>query len=253
VKTLPVRSEKDPQRKLVRYREGDRKVFVSVRMNVALFDVASALGIAVVRSHVPDAAVIANWQLLTVDASVANYTFFEDLCEALEGRGARAHYLGEVHGDRRRDHFFVVDDVGALRQTALAVAAGRPFRVEVEARALAEEAPLLLPLEAAHRLGIATPPRAVQYRFLGAKPGLTALRPALERLGFAYENLDPATMALVMTKASATDEAAFLGLLRTIVPLSRNLGCSYDGAETVDGADQFQLGTPLPPLYGAPS
>ena len=66
-------------------------------------------------------------------------------------------------------------------------------------------------------------------------------------------DLDPVTPALVMTREMARDEATFLGLLRKVVPLSRGLGCSYDGAETVDGAQQFELTRPLPPLYGDPS
>jgi hypothetical protein len=54
-----------------------------------------------------------------------------------------------------------------------------------------------------------------------------------------------------MSKPVAIDGAGFLAVLKDIVPLARSLRCSYRGAETIDGGDQFLLTRDLPAHYAA--
>jgi len=57
-----------------------------------------------------------------------------------------------------------------------------------------------------------------------------------------------------MLKQVPIDGAGFQAVLKEIVSLSRSLGCSYRGTETIEGFEQFALTRPLPERYtGGPA
>jgi hypothetical protein len=68
-----------------------------------------------------------------------------------------------------------------------------------------------------------------------------------------FLHLQPMLGELHMAKPVAIDGAGFLVVLKDIVPLARSLRCSYRGAETIKGGEQFLLTGELPARYAAPA
>jgi hypothetical protein len=233
----------DPRRSLIRYRPGKSDTFVSVRMNMALLRAAAAHSILHVKPRSPDDEVMQIDDLLTPGGSSRNYLFLERLCQGLAGAGFAACFLAEQHGDRRRDFYFATED-----------ASGLPL--SIEQHGLADVAPIILPTEAIGDLGLQIPAgalRATRFEFWGAESSLARLRAQLERRGYRFLSMEAYLRELRMIKDVPIDVTGFRTVLEEIVTLSRALGCSYRGTETVDGHDQFALARPLPQRYAARS
>jgi hypothetical protein len=243
----------DPSRSLVRYRDDGPEVFVSVRLNLPLLAAAAALPVVVLEPQSRPEEIFAADGLLKVDGSRRNYAFFEQVLEDVVARGCRAAFLAELHGRGRRDFFLAAEDAAALEAIARGAAAATGFPLTVREVCLADVAPTILPTELIGELGLEVPAtertRRTRFEFWGAGPSLEHLRGELERRDYTFVSVEIDTSELRMVKEVPIDGPGFLAVLREIVPLARDLRCSYRGTETVGGFDQFALANPLPDHY----
>lgn len=244
----------DPWRSLVRYRDGRSDLFISTRINFALLKAASALPVVQLKPESRQDELMKQDGLLTPAGSRRNYRFLERIVEAVEAGAVPACYLAEQHGDCRRDFYFVTEDADSFERLVQVVAQRCDFPLTIACHSLAEVAGTLLPREAIGDLGLTVPALArvqpTRFEFWGAAPSLARLRSGLEQRGFRFLSLETYLSELRMIKDVPID-GDFQAVLKEIVPLSRSLGCSYRGTETIDGFEQFALTRALPERYAA--
>lgn len=253
----------DPSRSLMRYRPDGGELYIHSRVNMALLRAAVPLPILLIKPvsredevtppsklQIPPDA-----RLLTPQGSMRNYTFLENLCQALADAACPACYLAEQHGDGRRDFYFVAEDAAAFERMAQAAADALAFPLTIEQHSLNDLAPLILVTEAIGELGLQIAEDARiqtrRFEFWGAAASLERLRARMEERGYRFLSLQPVLGELYMSKPVAIDGEGFLPVLKDIVPLARSLRCSYRGAETIDGGDQFLLTRELPARFAA--
>jgi len=245
----------DPHRSLVRYRHDGSELLVHVRLNMALLKAAVSLPILLVKPHSREDEVFRD--TLTVLGSVRNYELLERICEDVSSASLPACYIGEQHGTRRRDFFFVTEDVAGFERIARTAAEAFAFPLTIEQYRLAELAPLILPAEAIGDLGLEIPAdarmRLTRFEFWGTEPSLARLREDMERRGYRFLSFEVAMRELRMIKEVPIDGPGFQAVLKEIVPLACSLRCSYRGTETIGGFDQFALTRPLPERYAGDS
>jgi hypothetical protein len=255
----------DPSGRLMRYRPDGGELYIHSRVNMALLRAAVPLPILLIKPVSRDDEVTPpsklqvppDARLLTPQGSVRNYRFLENLCQALADAACPACYLAEQHGEGRRDFYFVAEDSAAFERIAHATAGTHAFPLRIERYSLTELAPLILVTEAIGELGLQIAQDARiqtrRFEFWGAAASLEKLRARMEERGYRFLSLQPLLGELYMSKPVAIDGANFLAVLKDIVPLARSLRCSYRGAETIDGAEQFLLTRELPARYAAPA
>jgi len=132
----------DPHRSLVRYQRDGSELLVYVRLNMALLQAAISLPILLVKPHSREDEVFRD--TLTVLGSVRNYELLERICGDVSSASFPACYIGEQHGTRRRDFFFVTEDVAGFERIARTAAEALAFPLTIEQYRLAELAPLIL-------------------------------------------------------------------------------------------------------------
>lgn len=254
----------DPRRALVRYRPDGGELFVSARINLPLLKAAADLPVLLLKPASRedevlkpiDPALLADggWDLLTVAGLRRNGRLLERICRDVAG-AAPACYLADRHGADRRDFYFAAEDAADLERIAQAAAAALSFPLSVERLTLAQAAPIILPTEAIGVLGLEIAAqdlmRPTRFEFRGAEPSLATLRARLEALDFRSIGLDRGQGELRMIKTTPIDGPGFRAVLKQIAPLARALGCSYRGAETLEGPEAFALDRPLPDRYAA--
>jgi hypothetical protein len=244
--------EGDPHRGLVRYRPGAPELFVHARINLALWRAAVALPIVLLKPTPGGGEAMDPHGLLGIDESTRNFQFRARLVEVLAARAVPACYLAEQHGDYRRDFYFVTEDWAGFEAAAREAAAAFDMPIALEPYTLAQVAPTILPADAIGELGLVIPAhlrvRPTRFEFWGAEETLARLRRELEGRGFRFLSFETYARELRMIKDVPID-SGFDAVLIEIVRLSRSLGCSYLGTETVDGFDQFALVRPLPARY----
>lgn len=245
----------EPRRSLARHLPDGREIFVSTRMNLDLLAEASQLPLMLVKPVPAPEHVLEGGDSLTGPGSIASYELLEELAEALTAASCPAAYLGEQHGDGRRDFYFTTEAPNDFRLVVADVAARKGVEVGIEEMAFTNAAQRILPIELIGRLRVPVPPGATmnaRFAFWGDYPNLEKLQKELERRGFKFLELNRAIRELRMSRDVPVDGPGFLALLREIVPLSRNLRCSYRGEETVDGFQPFLLTAPTPQHYYPP-
>jgi len=245
----------DPRRSVIRYRQGGSELFIHTRINMALLRQAASRPILLLKPVSRTDELTARDKLLTPEGSQRNYTFLENLCEALADAACPACYLAEQHGDGRRDFYFVTEDIDGFSRIAQAGAQDLTLPLTIEQHSLTQLAPLILVTEAIGELGLDIAPDARlqtrRFEFWGADTSLEKLRAKLEARGYRLVSLEKALRELRMSKQVAIDGPGFAAVLMDIVPLARALGCSYRGTETIEGGEQFYLTRPLPARYAA--
>jgi len=253
--TEKVLREGDPSRSLIRYRPDGGELYIHSRINMALLRTAVPLPILLVKPVSRGDELMPRDHLLTPQGSVRNYTFLENLCEALADAACPACYLAEQHGEGRRDFYFVTEDTAGFERIAQATAQAADYPLTIEQHSLTQLAPLILVTEAIGELGLEPAAgdriQTRRFEFWGAAASLEKLRAGMEKRGYRFLHLQPVLGELYMSKPVAIDGAGFLAVLKDIVPLARSLRCSYRGAETIDGGDQFLLTRELPARYAA--
>src|SRR5262249_23430792 len=149
------------------------------------------------------------------------------------------------------------EDSAGFERIARASADTHAFPLTIEQYSLTQLAPLILATEAIGELGLQIAEDARiqtrRFEFWGAAASLEQLRAKMEERGYRFLSLQPVLGELYMSKPVAIDGARFLEVLKDIVPLARSLRCSYRGAETIDGGDQFLLTRDLPVRFTAPA
>jgi hypothetical protein len=248
----------DPLRGLVRYRPDGSELFIHTRLNLALLQTAVSLPVLLLKPSSRTDEVTQRDNLLTGRGSVRNYEFLERLSNDVASASFPACYLAEQHGDGRRDFYFVTEDVAGFERIARSAAEALVFPLSIERYRLADVAPTILPAEAIGELGLEVAAdsrtRATRFEFWGAEPSLAKLRVQLERRGYRFLGLETHIRELRMLKQVPIDGPGFQAVLKEIVSLSRSLGCSYRGTETIEGFEQFALTRPLPERYtGGPA
>lgn len=245
----------DPRRSLVRYRPDGSELYIHSRMNMALLRAAAQLPVLLLKPVSRADEVTPRDGLLTPQGSIRSYTFLEALCEGLAGHPAC--YLAEQHGDGRRDFYFAAEDAAGFERITRATAQAHGFPLTVEQHSLQQLGPLILVTEAVGELGLKIAEgdriQVRRFEFWGAAASLERLRARMEQRGYRFLSLQPVLGELTMSKPVAIDGAGFLAELKDIVPLARSLRCSYRGAETIDGGEQFLLTRELPTRCAAPA
>jgi hypothetical protein len=248
--------EGDPHRGLVRYRPGAPELFVHARINLALWRVAVALPIVLLKPIPGDGEKMDPHGLLGSNESMRNFRFRARLIEVLAAREVPACYLADQHGDCRRDFYFVTEDWAGFEAAAREAAAAFDMPIALEPYTFTQVAPTILPADAIGELGLVIPAhlrvRPIRFEFWGAEETLARLRRELEGHGYRFFSFETYLRELRMIKDVPID-SGFEAVLMEVVRLSRSLGCSYLGTETVDGFDQFALTRPLPARYAKPA
>jgi hypothetical protein len=243
----------EPSRSLVRYRDDGSELFVKVRMNVPLLAAAASLPVLLLQPTQPPDHLLPDGRSLTGAGSVRNLEFLERICSDLVVENCPARHVAIQAGAGRRDFYFATEDAGCLERIARRAADAFGFLLAVDEHTLADVAAVILPTELVGDLELTVPAdqrtRIRRFEFWGAEASLDKLRQELERRGYRFLSIERAMSELRVLKEVPIDGAGFLAVLREIVPLARSLRCSYRGAETVDGFEQFALTRPLPARF----
>jgi hypothetical protein len=258
---LPVLQAADPTRKIRRY-EGRESLGVAVRMNPALLSIAKDIPLIVCRLSPgedlpPEARMSRDDRQREAGWIEKGLSFYWKLPDALEKAGVRACYLaGRFGPSARRLYYFVSEDPEGFCTVAERLARAKGFEFRGDATEMERVAQDFLPIELIDRLGLdsTTGGKRVKagFGFTGAASSLERLQGELARHGYELDEVKPYLGELLMAKEVPVDGDGFLEELRTIVPLSRSLRCSYRGEETVDGGAQFYLTATLPERYVRP-
>lgn len=257
---LPVIRPADPRRSIRRYELG-MSLGVTVRLNLELLAAARNLPIVVCRlsppvEFPPEDRMSREDRSREGDWIKTGLSFFWDLPDALAAAGCSACYLADRFGpSAKRVYYFVAEQPTEFRAVAEREARAKEFEFAAFEADLRDVAPDFLPIEVVGELKLdrVSPPRIeAGFSFTGHESSLERLRSRLESSGYAFDEAKPYLSELRMRKLVPVDPDGFLDELRKVVPLARDMGCSYRGEETVDGGGQFLLTVALPEKYRGP-
>lgn len=256
---LPLLSEADRERKILRYDEAGQSLSLAVRLNRRLLEAAKEHPLIVFRLSPGDevedgAAPEVSGRGRARDWISDGLHLYWRIFEKLETEDFRSCYLASAFAESlRRTHYFVSEQPERLIRIVSSAAAKKGFSLEHEQTSLGRVAADFLPIELVGQLGLhsAGGRQSVKagFGFWGAEDNLLRLRRDLEGDGFVLDEFIPSLRELRMAKEVPVEPSAFLRILQRIVPLSRSLGCSYRGEETADGHEQFLLTSPKPGKY----
>lgn len=249
------RPEDDNPRSLARYSLSGQKIFVQSRVFPQLLDVARDLPFVRLRiepkSGKPDAD-----GLLSVANSALNYSFTEDLAEAIEVQNFPACVIAELHGEGRRDWVWTVEDVThftSIVETLPSVENGYlwsdKLSIGVEQHELGSIGAQILPIEFAALAGMTDGrPAEASVGFRSGVENLRLLRPELEKHGMVVKSMD-SIMGMICKATLPTNIEDFRDFLYPLISKGREYGCAYLAEETIDGPEVFRLTHPLPAQY----